>query len=311
MKQGDQVEVKYAAPDPSWLEGQNRVATDMVTPLGVKHPIFERVEAPEEGGIFAYFRGMPYPRKGFPTPEAVYANDVVKRFIMSGVHLLGSRALILPMAVFALLPWNMKRATIENALNQWMRFAEYMYSPHMLQPMRMTACAREVWTVAARLFIELGVSEDVSRRASRCLALMIEYDDAYRYRVEDLITSVVPSGPFRNAYISREGRDFLKRAQEAYNAREKWPYVRTKFDAAFRIFRLAMRVRRVRNAWRVAWAHADIRAMMLDDADTYHTLTWDQYDFGGLTIEERIKIFDRHHPDGKYPPLVEIIHKNR
>ena len=305
MKEGDKVEIKYATADPAIYENPGRKDIDQTTPLHVMHPIFERVEYPETGGVFAHFIGMPFPRKGFFTPQAVYANDLVKRFLMSAVNILGTKAMTMPMAGFAILPWKMKLKIIERALGEWTRFADYIYQPYYLKENRMSPCTRELWKIGTKFFKELGVNEAIAVSSARVFATMIEYDDAYRYRVEDLFSA---SFDVRSDAMDYP-RKYIKFMQKTYQERERWDVVKTKFNAVFKILNLALLHPKVKAAWRWAFFDADWKAIMLDAGDTYHSLSWDNYDFRGHTLVERMELFKQYHPDGKYPPLVEIVKK--
>jgi hypothetical protein len=302
IHQGDKVGVIFPKPDVSVFETAGRRAVDNVVLPKTFQPIFERVDYPLSGGIYAYFAGFKYPKKGFPTPDASHANDIVKRYMMSLVNVLGSKSMTVPAIAFAILPWRLKLKIASNALEQWNRFTEYIYAPFYLKELRMTACTRELWRFGTTFLLQIGIPQGIARRAAQSFATMIEYDDAYRYRVQDL-ASEMSEQELVSAPIKAIGKML-----RIYRSREQWDYPRRKFEAAFRLLRLALIHPKIRRAWRRAWEVNGIGLMKMDTADAYHTLVWDQYNFGGRTHVERLALYDQHHPNKSYPPLVEITH---
>src|SRR3990167_4118901 len=59
----------------------------------------KEVKLPKEGGILTYYDEHIYPKKGFPVEAIVERVDIVKKFIMAGLHGLSKSKIILGLTV--------------------------------------------------------------------------------------------------------------------------------------------------------------------------------------------------------------------
>lgn len=285
-----QYDVTVALPRADVFEGKHTIDNSILN-AGQTFPIFDRTEYPEEGGIYVYFRGMPYPKKGFPIPEAVYANDLFKKYILSAIKAFSGWEMIPSFIVFALLPWRLKMRTINRALNSYAGIAGYLLMGWTLTEKRYSNPARTLRKIAKNFLLVLGANPETAEALSKAVATMLEYDDAYRYRVQDMASET------RQMKLAIYPVTELRRLIKLYMAREKTHATGT-LGAVMKIASIALLHPKVRRAWKVALTHItaeEFKWLQLDNADRYHVLIRGDYDFLGRTFDERCELYKDVH----------------
>jgi len=143
-------------PLESAFEGSH-VIGNQILGQGQKFHMFERVEYPPEGGIYVYYRGLPYPKKGFPYPEAIWMNDVLKKNLRLVLDTFGQKGMVLAGIGFILTPWKIKMRVAEKFIQGFASISQWLMSSHYLKEERHSPAAREV-RVFVRVFLtRLGV----------------------------------------------------------------------------------------------------------------------------------------------------------
>lgn len=287
-------------PKQDVFSGTHAIDSAILQP-GVVYHIYEKTEYPDEGGILVYYKGVPYPKKGFPFPEAIYAIDIAKRFTLAFISMLSAKALILPMIVYSLLPWKIKLKPIQNALFQYARMNEWIMSPCFLKREYCCKTANGVRTFLEIFMTELGFESTVIEPVPRNIATFFEYDDAYRYRLQDIISEV------NEDRLDLAPRNEIKRLLKLFAEREKMHAMHTA-GIAGKLLSIVLLHPKVRRAFRAALKGTNLESMKLDNADRYHVLLRGDYDFQGLTFEERKQLYVEWHEDHgvPFPPTMEI-----
>ncbi len=249
---------------------------------------------PPEGGILQHYAGCLYPRKCFPFHEATYATDIVKRYCMTLILSLAQKEMILPMIGFILTPWKFKRRVIALAVGKAAAFSDNILSAVFLKPEYYCRFSKAVRTMTEEFLTQLGVPAEDSLSAAKALATVLEYDDAYRYRIEDVLSEFT----FYDFYFRPSAS--LKKAREIIAKRDH--QVGWKFAAFIRIARIALLSSRVRKAMRAALNSVaqKFHHLQMDKADRYHSMLREGYDYGGMTTEQRIAWWIEAH--GGNPP---------
>lgn len=128
------------------------------SPVGKKRKAISVVDKPKEGGILTYFSGAKLPFRGFPDREYVNEIATMKKFIPMGI--------------------------------KWMwRVVEEMVP---INPRELSQPVREIW----RLCTLLAEREESSAMQGKweavrgIVCMILEYDDAYRFRFQDIATEV-------------------------------------------------------------------------------------------------------------------------
>lgn len=254
---------------------------------GLRFHIFERVEYPETGGIFIYYRGLKYPKKGFPFPEAIAANNILKRNLRSLLVILGGKDLIFPMLAFAVQPWKVKMRAVSRALSEINRIAWSTIYPYVLQDERYAAPVKEYGKFVSAFLRSIGCGYE--EEMSKIVKTLIEYDDAYRYRIEDMVSEA-------NKYeLIKTPRQEVDRLLGEYLKREKAEQVVAMVKALRLLLSVLLLHPRIRKAFRAGVEAVDFNVAGLDKADAYHVLNWLDYDFWGLPFETRMKLFVGEH----------------
>lgn len=239
--------------------------------------IFDHVEYPDEGGIYVYLKDVLHPTKGFPTPEAVAANNIMKRIFISQIRLLSKNKL------FAISLLSIKR--FSRWLREYTNMAETVLSPYVLEEKRYSNPNREIYKLLNVFLLELGIEHDLAFNFPLFFTTMLEYDDAYRYRIEDLAT--VTSIDDLIKHPRREFKKILKTLAE----RDNRPHMLERFKAISLLLSLVLYIPFIRRAYTKALNSIDFTKIQMDEADRYHTLRMMGYKFGGRPIEDRLREF--------------------
>ena len=150
----------------------------------------------------------------------------------------------------------------------------------------------------------LGVREEIAERFGLTIATLIQYDDAYRYILEDLASETskeaIINNP-RNEIIRLVGI-LSERVAPTNMYRDK---MINRFSSIARLITLALYIPKFKVVFIEAIKELDWSKMILDEADKYHTLRWWNYNFGGKTIEERaIEMIKIH--KGELPTYINL-----
>lgn len=279
------------------FEGSHVIGSAIVG-TGQIFNIMERVEYPESGGIYVHYVGMPYPRKGFPYPEAVQANDILKRITLTMVKSIATKWMVPSLAMLAFIPWKGKLAIIENFLANYIRMGEWVLSGHFLKPERLSNPAKALAMLIEATLLHMRIKDYIVSWCAKIAATAIEYDDAYRYRFQDIMTEAD-----RVALYQRPRRE-VKRLYKIYMSREKSDQVKATAKAIYILLSTALLVPQIRKSVRFAVSGVGLSQkqwnwLTLDNADRYHILIRGDYDFTGRTLQQREEIFRSVHAVSK------------
>lgn len=281
-------DIRVVRPDAEVYEDEDKISR-VDTTLGEKHVAFrfDHVEYPEEGGIYVYLKDVLFPVKGIPTPEALSNCNLIKRVFISQVR------------YFAKHPWTLlpliRIKTLEDLLREWAEINNMILGPFYLKDIRYSNICRELMKFAQVFLTELGVTGQfretttIAYMIARDLATIIEYDDAYRLRLEDLFSVTSKEKMLENP--RRELNLMLKTLKE----RDARMTMNEKFVSIVRILSLALWVPKVRYAFTVALESIDFTKLQMDEADRYHTLRLTTYKFGGIEDDVRFKKYIEMH----------------
>jgi hypothetical protein len=272
---------------------QGKSAIDLsITRPGIRYFIFDHAEYPAEGGIYVYYKGMLFPRKGFPTPESTIANDMVKRLLRTMFYIAGTKDMILAYLGLALTPWKFKKRMLFRAIAEWNRTNDWILSEHYLKRERYCKTSRGIWIVVSYFLQNLELDEFNSELAAKITANIFEYDDSYRYMLQDIVTEAK-----REVLIKKPRRE-LKRLLKIFCERQIDKNTEETVKKFGQILLLAMLHPKIRKAFVCAIRESGeiaLRVMTLDNADRYHILNRNNYNFLGRTYEERKNIYLDYH----------------
>ena len=239
---------------------------------------------PPEGGIYSYHEGDPYPRKGHTYLEAVESNNTVKRITLTMVLPLASKEMALPALGFMLTPYKWKIRLLEKFLVHYRRLAELHMGQHFLKPEYYNICSKELWNFVYRFLKELGIDPELSHALGRIVATMFEYDDAYRYRLEDVLTET-------DKVKLKKPRQEILRLLKIYQSRELYKgenAVGGRMEKMAKGLSFLMLYPPVKRAFKKALAESDLSNLQLDEIDRYFCLNRPDYQFFGQPLANRM-----------------------
>ena len=261
--------------------------------------ILDRVEYPEEGGIYVYLKDVLFPTKGFPTPQAISAINLAKRFFIGYLSFFGMKEVIFSFGLFILLPWTRKIKVVERWLHGYSALGNMVLMPYYMKDRFYAKYSRAIEKFIQVFLKRTGIREDVADEFAKVFANLIEYDTAYRYRIQDIMSETTHTELYDNP------RKEIKRLLMIFKDREPTLHLVAKFESLASIITILLALTRVKRAFRDALDEINIRDLQLDEADRYHILRLDRYNFLGKPLEERFKEYVAMH-NGTPPIPVQI-----
>ncbi len=262
---------------------------------GVTTFILERIEYPKTGGILVHVRGGKYPKKGFPFPEAIAAVNQAKRLFIESIKVLSSWQLF-GLGFFFLIPNKYQVQFIEKVLKSYNRIALSAMKPYILKGYYLCPAACEIGLMVKVFLSRLGVSADVTNDFASLVSAIFEYDDAYRYRMQDMASET------NKIRLLADQFGEFKRLVALMAMRENDAYLKGKIKMMFLALKVATVSKKVRFALTEAIKWADFDFLKLDVADIYWTNMRADYQYRGIPFEERVKV------DG-IPPQYKVTRK--
>jgi hypothetical protein len=247
--------------------------------------LWERMEYPESGGQLAWFKGVPYPSKGHPYPEAVYAVNVGKRVTMVLLRLLTH--------------W----PTVTRLLEAYVSICDMFLPPFVIKERYYSECPMEIMIFIKNLLVTYGIQEPLAMRVAEVVGMMIEYDNAYRLRIEDVMSTTTKEKLLANPVKE------LRRMLDLANSRENGIGNEIKYGALKKLLRILFWYPKFRRSFKKAVELSEFGRFQYDAIDKYHTLIWSDYNFRGQTLADRMKEYVDFHKGHLPPQLVRQIPK--
>lgn len=243
--------------------------------------VFSRVEIHPIYGILVHLKGCKFPRKGLPNLKDTMATDQVKRFLSSILMGISGKEMAPPAIAFMVLPWFMKKQAINRFLERFCVFAYDTLGSSLLKEQYLCPVAKEAYSFISKFLLQLGINEGVSYRMGRIFSMFLQNDDAYRYRLQDVLSE------FSYSDFYFYPRRSIKKAIQILISREQQSGAQ-KFEAFGKIIRFALLFPRFKKAFKKAIQKIDIQKFQFDEADRYHVMVKEGYDFFGKSIDDRV-----------------------
>jgi|ERR1035437_2455207 hypothetical protein len=239
-----------------------------------------KVEYPLYEGILVFTEGSMHPFKGFPADPMDWMHlDNAKRLFIESMRMFKSWQF----ALGFLLTWN-KIKYIESLMRSYnditFKGMRYLF----IKKEYKTPVACEINTMLYRFLIYIEIEKEVAKNFAAIFAHFIEYDNAYRYRLQDIMSETTPK------LLLCEPIYEIDRLMLLMGQRDS-PGVYEKFRAVKYVFSFLLLFPKYRNAFRYMIEESNFGELQYTPADRYWSYLRTDYKFGGLEYEERSKIY--------------------
>lgn len=214
-------------------------------------------------GIFVEYEGASYPQKGITTPETLYNVNIMKAVFMS---------------VFMLRP------NINSLITGFNRIGNRVLSQFFLRNQYRTAGALELSNIIFNFTKPFVLKERFADQFATIISHIIEYDNAYRLRVIDIASETT-----KEALVDNPRKEIKRLLGIIYDREIMFDDVKTKFKSISFILRLFLLIPRFKKAFKNAIEKSNWERMKYDNIDRYWACLRTDYNFMGMSYEERIK----------------------
>lgn len=298
-------------PDDIYEVKRNRVdAVQDYWEVGSVSYIPHHIEYIEGEGTFVHYQGLgTQPAPAFPSKcvmpvRALKASDGMKRITINTLRFLSSKEMIFPLMGVIVMGNKRRAKLLTKACEQYNHMGDLIVGAYVMQDGYYSKFPRQIIMFVWKLLTELGVEEATAKQTAKIIALMFEYDNAYRWRTQDLITEANYDELVK--HFPKEIKRLLKLEEERENIAVN--DVTDKFRAGARVLTLAWKIPILRKAIRKGLQRMDWDAAKLDEADIYHTILYGDYNVAGKNLKERLEIYKTYHGEDEknWPPRVLI-----
>lgn len=263
---------KLRIEEDHWTDGQ-----------GVYYPHPESHK--DYGCTLGWFKDCPFPSKGFPFPQALYAVNFSKRIFLAGIRIPSK------------MKWYSPMSWITAILDAYSSTCRFMIEPFLLSSKNYSPLSAELRKTIYIFLIELGMNNQSADDFAEIFATNIQYDNAYYLRLEDLLSETTKEKLIKNP------KKEIKRLIGLSGEREKFKQNSEKFYQVSKLISLAFYIPGVKKSFRKAIEKSDFEKFQWDRDDIHHTLLWDDYQFRGIPIEERQAEYIRYYTENPpFPP---------
>lgn len=253
----------------------------------------EEIIRPPEGGTFMKLYGCSYLYKGYPDKETVERVDLIKRVFMASVRLLNKSPFRYFVSIMFLL---FRKRVIKNLIYWFVNIFEQYLGKIQLPLKEFNVFPRELIRVGLKLaedvsdepskFPDAGQTyRDRIQRLVYCFAMIMEYDNAYRWRVQDIL------GNLDKDNLKKNPTKEIKRLFNIFIERDFGIQDRIILIRKIVLFLLYVN-KKFRTLATQFLMELDIDKVKLDEADFYFCLMRKSYNYRGLNFSSRMKIKD-------------------
>ena len=262
---------------------ERETAKQQVIDEGMTFNLIEKVEF--DPYIKTYILGAEYHQKGFAPAESLVAINNSKKMTMQMLFIL-AKPYMIP-AIITFIFWSKKRL-VRDFCQAMINLNIKNISPFFLKDQYMTPFAREMKIVITNFFIQAGVKENLAINIGKIYSHIFEYDNAYRYRLEDLFNETtkekLTKSPIRE--VIRLGRLGKKRNGDGDYKKNRVGH-NTLYGAI--ILSVLLLSPFFRRCFKFAFSGCEFKNLQPDEVDEYWFSMRTDYDFFGEDVETRSK----------------------
>jgi hypothetical protein len=242
----------FAGQDTSMLISDEPVEFDI-----------KRFELVPGVGALTYIGNATHPRKGLPAMDIIYAINIFKEIIKQATRY-----------PLLFLSNNVKLLISFNDI-----FLRCM-APYKLNHIYLCNTARMVWYATSTFLQGIGIDKGLANNVGYNFAHIIEIDDAYRHRLEDMMTECYKDR------LSTNPQKEVKRLFRILGKREWATYVVPKIGRFVNLLSLMLYIPKYKKAFLGTLPY--LEKIRYDESDWYWVAFKDNYKFGGCTHDERL-----------------------
>jgi len=252
-------------------------------------------------GIFVYLQGVPRPQKGFADPQALWATNMAKRYFIENVKLLVKMPFVAFIPAMCVMSHKARLRAIQGILDAYTRIAYGPMEGFIFKSEFLCPLSQELRKFICVLYEEMGLNTEINTgiQFARVVSHMIQYDNAYRYRIQDIFNETSKERLIANP------RKELKRLMLLMAQRDTNTTVVHKFKSIQWILSVMLFSKTIRNAFLNAIKSIDVSRMGFDEDDTYWVCIRTDYNFFGKSYDERMAMI-KDEPKPKKVTLNEI-----
>lgn len=264
-------EIIYDKPRSNFVLGGEEslsylIDTEEIEVEGVGKKLTPKIKYVENQGVLTYYKGVSYPAKGAQTPEAMKALNQIKRILISVAKLCKNPLFLIGLYLVRKPAMEYFNEVFDKTMGEHSIKREYL-------------CGG---AFAVERFLEAVTG---NRQFAHNIAQIPEYDDAYRYRLQDIFTELNVL-EFRKNPIKE-----FDRLVKLYISRERMGvYYKTK--NIIRLAKLALCIPSFRRKVCDNINHL-LNFGWFDESDKYWVSIIDNgYDYFGMSIDDRLKLYE-------------------
>jgi hypothetical protein len=234
--------------------------------------IIEKAELNKDN-IYLYVKDATFPLKGFVKADVLFKANMIKSLFIESIRVV-SKWYLLP---FILL---IDKKQLLFAFN---RIGFRMVSDKLLLDKHLTSFSQEFLKIIATFLKEIGFDELNSQRFAEIFTFLIDQDNAYRLRLEDLFSATSKENLIKNPYKE------IKRLSRIMVERDTCPPVAQKFGNVANLVALSLLIPLYKKAFVKSIEKSDFKKLQLDEIDTYWTSIRGDFYFNNLSLEDRLE----------------------
>jgi len=220
-----------------------------------------------------YIKGAEFPFEGYVTNDMLWSTNQAKSVFIEGVKLLTKPLFIIPTVLTLIFFRN-------HLIQPFTWLGHRIMSPIMLKDKHISKFARELQYMIFE-FLRHLIPEDKADKVSEIFCRIIDNDDAYKQRLKDLFSMTTKKKLLKPKELSRLVNIMDKRQM---NGTCSWV---KKVKAVVLLLRLSLLIPSARKGYKSAVQNINMDNLILHWEDMYWSVYKKDYDFGGMTIEQR------------------------
>jgi hypothetical protein len=259
------------------------------------------IDRPEKlkQGIHLWYKGVPYPRRVF------HSRLKDPNFFLRTLAALGTvkkNIFLFAQLKDFVFPYRFSIKKYEQFLRTFLAAQKWTLDEFFIKDDEFSVPVWEIGKFVKIFLLNFGFSKDICDDIALIIMMILEFDNAYRYRVQDLVGETSKENlKSLVKEIKRLFKIYLEREIQNQDILE-WG-ARGKFYRLY-ILRFLFYLPKFRNAFLKALDEINLENIKFDINDRFHISFWRGYDYEGKSFDERYQFFlDTF--KGEFPPFIK------